>query len=152
MPYLHQSRSQKANIFILFFTFSFIILRLGVLDMKTNFSYPSSLLLSLRFFHPPSTGECLSLRFLAKVRASVVEIPSIEVRSWMVAAGMRGYWKKSKGTGGKKWLAIIGPLLLLSLHGPLKKTNRSRHSNKEPKPGCGVSPAPSSPAKVRGSR
>lgn len=72
----------------------------------------------------------------------------------MEAAGTRGHWEKSKGTGVKKWLAIIGPLLLVSLHRPLKKTNRSLHSNNEPKPVLWslVGSTPSSPAKVRGLR
>lgn len=43
------------------------------LDLKMNFPFPSSLLLSLPLFHPPATGEVLRLRFLARVRASVVE-------------------------------------------------------------------------------
>lgn len=45
--------------------------------METSFLFPSFLLLSLPFFHPPiSLGYLLTIRFHARFRASTVQIRS----------------------------------------------------------------------------
>lgn len=66
---------RKSTYFIPFFCFVlFTILMPEVLDPKTNFLLPSSLLLSLPFLHPPaSLGHLLRVRFSAMLRASAVQ-------------------------------------------------------------------------------
>lgn len=72
-PVITNCATQSRHILFFFFVL-FTILMPEVLDLKANFLLPSSLLLSLPFFHPPaSLGHLLRVRFSARLRASAVQ-------------------------------------------------------------------------------